>query len=321
MNKGFKTDVSACGVSLEELAQINAMTVRELAADEVFTFNVILCDNEIDRDFERFDDSALEKMAELFVGTTGIFDHVPKSGNQTARIYSAACVREDGRVNSYGEPYVCLKAKAYIPRTAKNADLIADIESGIRKEVSVSCAAESCTCSICGADMRFGGCRHLKGESYDGKLCCGILSDITDAYEWSFVAVPAQINAGVTKSYGKEIVKTKDIIEKIKSGAELSLTQGQTKGLSAYIEKLEKQARDGAVYRKSLISDTVRFAVTAVPSLDPESVEKMCSGVETGELAGIRDAFRKKAGEVIPLTPQLKAETAAQAEDNSDYKF
>ena len=33
-------------------------------------------------------------------------------------------------------------------------------------------------------------------------LCHTILSDITDAYEWSFVAVPAQRNAGVTKQYG-----------------------------------------------------------------------------------------------------------------------
>ena len=28
-----------------------------------------------------------------------------------------------------------------------------------------------------------------------------ILDDITDAYEWSFVAVPAQVNAGVTKRF------------------------------------------------------------------------------------------------------------------------
>ena len=31
-----------------------------------------------------------------------------------------------------------------------------------------------------------------------------MLSDVTDAYEWSFVAVPAQRNAGVVKRFGQE---------------------------------------------------------------------------------------------------------------------
>ena len=49
-----------------ELEQINKYTRRELKEDEVYVFPVVLCDNEIDRDGERFSDSALEKLAELF---------------------------------------------------------------------------------------------------------------------------------------------------------------------------------------------------------------------------------------------------------------
>ena len=41
---------------------------------------------------------------------------------------------------------------------------------------------------------------HIKGEKYDGKPCVGDLIDPTDAYEFSFVAVPSQRGAGVTKS-------------------------------------------------------------------------------------------------------------------------
>ena len=59
----------------QELELINNYTVKPLSADEVYTFGIVLCDNEIDRDFERFDIPALEKLAELFVGKTGIFDH------------------------------------------------------------------------------------------------------------------------------------------------------------------------------------------------------------------------------------------------------
>ena len=38
----------------EELDQINRFSKAELTADQVYTFSVRLCDNEVDRDFERF---------------------------------------------------------------------------------------------------------------------------------------------------------------------------------------------------------------------------------------------------------------------------
>ena len=45
--------------SNEELAKINNYTRRSFTADEVYAFSVVLCDNEVDRDFERFDENAL----------------------------------------------------------------------------------------------------------------------------------------------------------------------------------------------------------------------------------------------------------------------
>ena len=38
-----------------------------------------------------------------------------------------------------------------------------------------------------------------KFKEYNGKTCYAILDEVTDAYEVSFVAVPAQRGAGVTK--------------------------------------------------------------------------------------------------------------------------
>ena len=58
----------------DELALINRLTRRELGADEVYTFALRLCDNDIDRDFERFDDSTLDELAPMFVGVSGVFD-------------------------------------------------------------------------------------------------------------------------------------------------------------------------------------------------------------------------------------------------------
>lgn len=188
-------------VSGEELEKINDYVREPLTEDKVFVFRVALCDNDIDRDGEKFSSGALEKLAELFKGRTGIFDHDPKSSKQTARIFDTWVETLPEKTTTDGEVYRRLMAKAYMVRTASNGDLISEIQGGIKKEVSVSCTMGEKLCSVCGADMYKGGCDHEKGGEYGGKLCYHILDEPLDAYEWSFVAVPAQVNAGVTKRF------------------------------------------------------------------------------------------------------------------------
>ena len=85
-----------CGleVSPEELKAINAMSKKKLRPEEVYAFAVRLCDNEIDRDNERFPAATLEELAPLFVGRSGLFDHQWSTRNQAARIYRTEVVRE-----------------------------------------------------------------------------------------------------------------------------------------------------------------------------------------------------------------------------------
>lgn len=185
----------------QTLEQINALTRRTFKAEELYTFPVVLCHNDIDRDMERFSDEALDKMAELFIGKTGIFDHNPTAGNQSARIYAAEVITDPERKTAWGGDYRYLKGYAYMVKTDSNADLITEIDAGIKKEVSVSCSASRRTCSVCGKDLKDGACEHKRGAQYDGQTCHTVLDGITDAYEWSFVAVPAQVGAGVAKQY------------------------------------------------------------------------------------------------------------------------
>ena len=46
------------------LDKINKFTRRPLSEDEVYVFSVILCDNDIDRDCERFSENALDTLRE-----------------------------------------------------------------------------------------------------------------------------------------------------------------------------------------------------------------------------------------------------------------
>ena len=182
----------------EDLAAIHALARAELTEEQIYTFSVRLCDNEVDRDFERFPRPSLEALAKLFVGKSGIFDHVWSAQGQAARLYKTEVVEEPGQTTEAGDTVCWLKGYAYMVRTEANQALIAEIEGGIKKEISVGCAVSRSTCSICGSIA--GSCGHRRGQTYDGRLCFFNLEEPADAYEWSFVAVPAQRKAGVVKS-------------------------------------------------------------------------------------------------------------------------
>ena len=163
-----ETVVQSSGVpTAAQLEAINAQAKAKLTAEQVYVFSLRLCDDQIDRDVERFDTAALPGLAKLFIGKTGIVDHRRSSDNQVARIFAAEVVRED--------QVSFIKAWAYIRRGGAADEIIADIEAGIKKEVSVGCAMGRSVCSICGSE--YGTCGHVKGECYDGQLCCAILKE------------------------------------------------------------------------------------------------------------------------------------------------
>lgn len=272
----------------EELEQINRLTRREFQEEELYCFRVVLCDNEVDREWEQFDEQTLEELAGLFVGKTGICDHEAVSRNQQARIYEARVEREEGRTNLLGQPYCALVAKAYMVRTERNRDLILEIEAGIKKEVSVGCSVQGGRCSICGRERGQHGCEHIPGEWYDGKLCCTVLHGAADAYEWSFVAVPAQRSAGVIKSLGE---RTGDSVEKLWQAAgrnqglwlsceEVCQLQGRMKNLMEDCE----QTRRGV--RRQVMQEV--FAKGEPDEAVNRSFSKMLDGMTVEQMKALR---------------------------------
>ena len=199
-------EVKALDVTEDDLAKINTFALSPLKAEEVFTFKVMMADNETDdRNFEPFNLRALKDLQKLYIGKTVIKDHSRSADNQVARIYDTE-LKEGRRSTGANEPYTQLIAKCYMVKTASNADLIAEIKAGIKKEVSTGCVAKKAVCNICGTDNRKTWCAHMPGRTYDtpnGKrVCMFTLDGAKEAYELSFVAVPAQPRAGAFKNYG-----------------------------------------------------------------------------------------------------------------------
>lgn len=287
-------------VSDSQLEQINRYTRRAFEREEVFVFSLILCDNEIDRDGERFPRASLEVLAKLFLGKTGIFDHSPVSQNQSARIFDAQVEELPGQVE--GEPRCQLRAWAYMVRSDKNKDLILEIDGGIKKEVSVGCAVAKITCSICGADWKQKPCAHQKGMRYGEGLCHHRLEEPTDAYEWSFVAVPAQKNAGVTKRAACSHV---DLEKLWRSSGDVSLTPGDLRELKSRYQALEEKARAGEEYLARLKGEVVKLLALTRPEITPALAGEIAARLELSQLDQLQKSLSRAAAGRFPPMPQL----------------
>ena len=302
--------------SREEMALIGAYTRRALSPEEVYTFPVVLCDNEVDREGERFSIPALEGLAQLFVGKTGIFDHDPKGSNQTARIYRCRVEKDDSRLTAAGEPYCSLRADAYMLRCDATKDLILEIDGGIKKEVSVGCAMGSAVCSVCGADRRKNPCRHQPGERYEGKLCHIVLGDPADAYEWSFVAIPAQPRAGVVKGLGSAPLP---VLEKAMGRGEgLTLTPGETAQLARWAGELDQAAKQGLLWREKALAEAVRLGRLCCPGLSRELLEKTLRTLGAEELEEWTAEYRRQTARRIPLPQTAPAKAEKGGNDQND---
>lgn len=300
------TGLDRAAVTEAELSEINRFAKRALRAEEVYTFAVRLCDNEVDRDGERFPRATLEELRELFVGKSGIFDHEWTAKGQAARIYRTEIVEEDGMCAA-GERRCYLKGWAYMLRGG-NEKLIAEIEGGIKKEVSVGCSVKRCVCSVCGEDYE--RCAHEKGKRYGGVLCCAELVGAQDAYEWSFVAVPAQPRAGVLKRCGGEENGTLRTLVK-RRGSRANLRE---------LEELEKQAELGRRYSGELRREVKRLVLACELELEDGSVSQLVEKLDEEALRGMERTYRAKLAKKLGLRTQLDYGGAARTEDENDFR-
>ena len=289
MNVSKAAEAVSSGIpTAVQLDAINAQAKAQLTEEQVYVFSVKLCDDQVDRDGERFDTAALPELARLFIGKTGIVDHRWSADKQIARIFETQVIQEEGI--SY------IKAWAYIRRGGDNDEIIADIEAGIKKEVSVGCAMGRAVCSICGSD--YGTCGHQKGQSYDGQVCCAILKEPMDAYEFSFVAVPAQRSAGVMKALGGSKRCLKELADEF--------------GFQAEYRALFKQAQLGLQYRRELEDSVVRLGLSLELGVTEPVLRSIVQTAGAEDLMALKKGLQQRLDEMLPVTTQLMGFTKEQ---------
>ena len=107
-------------------------------------------------------------------------------------------------------------------------------------------------------------CEHRKGKVYGGKTCCAVLCDPVDAYEFSFVAVPAQREAGVMKAFAGD----------------------------EELEALKKSAALGERYLLGLRREGVRLALSLGLELEKPILSHMAEVLDEEELLALNRALQ-----------------------------
>ena len=265
----------------EQLELIHRQTKTPLAAEELYVFSLRLCDDQPDRDGERFDTQALPALAKMLVGKTGLSDHRWDAERQVARIFDTTVEHEEG--TSF------IRAWVYLLR-AYNQQLIDEIEGGIRREVSIGCAMKKRRCSICGAEM--GSCAHEKGQVYSGQLCTAVLSEPADAYEFSFVAVPAQPRAGVMKRFGAE------------AGLEQAAREA---GCWDEYRVMKSAAAMGRAQAQRRRGELVRLGMALELGLDRTLLERMAAALEPEDVEAVCRGWSRCMRALYPGQTQLDA--------------
>ena len=297
-------------VSDEDLELINKHTLITLNKEDVYTFKVQICDNDVDRVGDKMTDDFIKQVAEHITGVTGLKDHDWNVENQLARLYDAEVVTDDTNVTVLGEPRKYVLGKAYT--LSKNKDFIDNINAGLLKETSISFNSNNDTCSICGEPMvkddnDIGHCsnKHIAGHYYDNKLCYNKLNELVDILEWSLVAVPCQRKAGINNKNigGNNIMrKAEYLIRQFMSSKSYDKAAPEDKAAldEAVVDKGEDVEMSDEDIRK-LVDENGKLKAK-VKELE-EQVKEANDGRERDKIESI---ISKGLDELKPLTEKVK---------------
>ena len=221
--------INSKNISDRDINLINKYENKTLALskDMIYAFEITLCDNELDADYEAISKDCLYKLKDLSLGSSGFL-----TSNIMARIFDTYIEKVFiNRSNSIlAEETYKLKAKAYVFKNAIAEEELNHILN--HSKISVGFPVKRRVCSICGSSECS---KHIKGQKYIDEagfeqLCYNLLNDPTDFYEWSVVPKQqeSKLNDDKSKKNKATTAKTKLMINGKLTNVELDENGGIT---------------------------------------------------------------------------------------------
>lgn len=216
--------VKACGPEDLSVLSTAEYAGRPVTPDEVFVRGMLLCHDQLDRSFERFPQSYLQRFAETLPGKSVLTGHrsdlppvgrffaagierrreefpVPVTGrrrrerDQEHPTEKASAAPAGFRSELLDVQY--LGARFYFPRTQQTESLAAMLDLGVQKHVSIGFRYDDIGCDLCGGKSYLGAdCPHVFGwEAEDGRVATGTYGgrvELAEAMEGSIVYLGCQ---------------------------------------------------------------------------------------------------------------------------------
>lgn len=325
---------SAAGAEItsDMLAKINAFALKELSTEDIYVRKCLLAHNAIDRDNERFPEPLLDNFAGTLPGKSLLFGHDRRSYFPLGLFFDASTEEmtadqfksitgEDPRLPDGTQSVKALWGWFYIVKTGSAEDMIANIEAGVYRHVSIGFAA---------SDL-IGVKKEVNGPTlYYEYVAPG------EALEGSLVWLGAQPGATAQKDLKdqenniKEVVPMKGLVTllvamglKFAMDASEDQVAAGIKSLldekDARIKALEKDAEEGKAYREDLVKTYVSSkAKLGEVSETPEAQEGMKQVASSypldflkNEIKHLQDRIEKQ----FPATPQLNGEDGNNQRD------
>ncbi len=283
-----KAPGNGAALSEDQLAKIRKYTLEELSAESLYARKMLLAHNAIDRDNERFSEKLLEDFARTLPGKGLLMGHehgypgvgtffdaaVEEMDIKTAREMTG----EDLKLPEGVGQFKALMAWFYTARTPGKESLLADIDAGIARHVSIGFKAANLV---------------KVSNEQSGEVLYWEYKAPGEAREGSLVWLGAQNGATITKSVeddgvdidkdgknGKKEKKAmKTLLKKLGLGEDATEDQAlsilneklvRLKSLEevvaplgenaskAVVEELIRNSEDGKTYRKNLVSRQVK---------------------------------------------------------------
>lgn len=316
----------------DALAIINKHAPEPINPASIYLGKARLCNDQVDRSFERFPIPVLERFAQTLPGKPVLIGHEMKS-KPVGRWFSATVEPDETGITH-------LVADFYL---ATESELARDIKLGIAKEMSIGYKAAPRTCDICGqAYDDAHKLTHRAGAVYQGKICTVTYSGDPRAYEaleGSFVGIACQYGAmagvklyvpgeGLAFPAGEpEAPQDRtggDEMEKAQLEERNKALESELATLKAGFGDAETFAAEGKQYRADLITEIGRkLGVLEMPA---ELQLKLLAAADVGTLKQFDTDLGEKVnaklggqsqskmlGNGADVVPELRGEKAAAA--------